>query len=262
MRKVHDMLYPTAAVSLAAVIIVSVLGFVAPLIIESTLVIRLTAVYPRESTPKFKFWSILLVPIIFKIIRVINTAIYLHRYIATIYDAGLSIYSLATAQSLWGDWQIKFDWILQAVDNTSVKTRVLFADTNDIGSRFVSFMFLRRLRQTGEGVVPSSKMVNYIIFHTVLIHLLGAIASRLRALFLIALSNFVFPVILNIIQLGLIFSSSSSFFRTTLVYNVNCYVTIIGVVFATVWSIGSRKLEEASLPPARSLLSKDSTANA
>jgi hypothetical protein len=82
-------------------------------------------------------------------------------------------------------------------------------------------------------------------------------AFRLRGLFLIALSNFVFPVILNIIQLGLVFSSTTSFFRTSIVYMVNNYVNIIGVVFATVWSIGSRKLEESA--PTRSLVSEANT---
>ncbi|KAG2125868.1 hypothetical protein BD769DRAFT_1628516 [Suillus cothurnatus] len=220
--EVHTMLSPTVAESKAAIAAYPALAFFGPLVVESTLVIRLAAVYPRRTTPKAKFWIILLVPITFKFIRATNVAVFLHKYVAAIYDAQNSI---AAGESLWGNWQTKFEWIMQAVDNG-----------------FVSFMFLRRLTRntsTSEGVVRSKMM-----------------ASHLQALFLIALSNFVFPVILNIIQLGLIFSSTTSFFQTSTVYMVNNYVNIIGVVFATIWAIGSRRVEE-SLPPTRSLFGED-----
>ncbi|KAG0708237.1 hypothetical protein DFH29DRAFT_893849 [Suillus ampliporus] len=219
--EVHTMLSPTVAESKAAVVAYATLAFFGPLVVESTLVLRLAVVYPRRTTPKVKFWTILLIPITFKTIRVVNAIVFLHRYVATL-GAGTSI---AAGESLWGSWQTKFEWIMQAVDNA-----------------FVSFMFLRRLPRTTEGAVRTRAMT-----------------SRLQGLFVIALSNFVFPVVLNIIQLGLIFSSTTSFFQTIMVYMVNNYINIIGVVFATIWSIGSRILE-GSLPPTRSLFSEDSTA--
>ncbi|KAG0704152.1 hypothetical protein DFH29DRAFT_913144 [Suillus ampliporus] len=222
--QVQTMLAPTAAEPLTTDVAFTVTSYFAPLVVECTLMIRLAIAYPRSSTSRVKFWSILLVPIIFKIIRLINISTFLHNFVDAIY-AGPS-YILA-GESLWGDWQVKLEWILQAVDNA-----------------FVSFMFLRRLpRPTGasEGVVQSR-----------------TVAARLRVLFFIALSNFVFPVMLNIIQLSFIFGSTASFFRTSIVYIVNNYVTIIGVVFATIWSMGSRSLDE-SHPPARPIFSEDST---
>ncbi|KAG1809925.1 uncharacterized protein HD556DRAFT_1280723 [Suillus plorans] len=226
--EVHTILSPTVAESKAAVIAYTAVAFFGPLVAEITLVIRLTVVYPRRTTPKVKFWSLLLVPITLKVIRAINMSIFLHYYVVAVTSAGDSI---AAGESLWGDWQTKFEWILQAVDNA-----------------FVSFMFLHRLTRNtsaSEGVIRPR-----------------AIAKRLQGLFVIALCNFVFPVVLNIIQLGLIFSSTTSFFQTSMVYMVNNYVNIIGVVFATIWSIGSRKLE-SSLPPitSRSLSTSDSTIN-
>ncbi|KAG1747107.1 uncharacterized protein EDB91DRAFT_68536 [Suillus paluster] len=212
---VHTMLSPTVPETTAALTSMPALTFFGPLVVESTLVIRLAAVYPRRSTPKVKFWSILLTTISLKTIRSVNVFIFLHRYVIAISGAGNPI---SAGDSLWGSWQTKLEWILQAVDNA-----------------FVSFMFLRRLpRNTSdsEGAVRSK-----------------ALATRLRGLFLIALSNFVFPVILNLIQLGLVFGSKASFFQTSLVYMVNNYVNIIGVVFATIWSIGSRRLEESQAPP-------------
>lgn len=221
--EVHTMLSPTVAELTGAVVSYPALAFFGPLVVESTLVIRLAAVYPRRTTPKLKYWMILLVPITFKVVRAINVAVFLRHYVVALHGGN----SIAAGESLWGDWQTKFEWIMQAVDNG-----------------FVSFMFLRRLtRNAGaSGVTIRSK----------------AMTSRIQALFLIALSNFVFPVILNVIQLGLIFSTTTSFFQASIVYMVNNYVNIIGVVFATIWSIGSRRME-GSLPPSRSLFGEDST---
>lgn len=218
----HTILYPTVTESAAAIVAYGALAFYGSLVVESTLVIRLTVAYPRSTTSKAKFWSILSVPITLNVIRTINIAVFLGHLVTAIYGSKHSF--AANAISL-ENWQIKLEWILQAVNNA-----------------FVSFMFLRRLPRTGacNGVVQSNAMV-----------------SRLRGLFLIALSNFVFPVILNIIQLGLIFSSTTSSIQASIVFVVNNYVNIIGVVFATVWSIGSRRLE-ASLPPTRSLFNEGS----
>jgi len=65
---------------------------------------------------------------------------------------------------------------------------------------------------------------------------------RLRSLFVTAVSNFVFPVTLNIIQLGLSIGQSNSI-RTSLVVVVNSYVIVIGVVFATIWATGTQYFE-------------------
>lgn len=70
----------------------------------------------------------------------------------------------------------------------------------------------------------------------------GAVAGRLRNLFVIAVSNFVFPVTLNIIQLGLSIGSLN-YTQTSLVVVVNSYVTVIGVVFATIWASGTQYFE-------------------
>ncbi|KAG0697221.1 hypothetical protein DFH29DRAFT_812013 [Suillus ampliporus] len=238
---VYSLLYPTVTESQPIVVANGALMFYGSIVVESTLVIRLAVVYPWRTTSKVKFWSILLFPITINVIRIANVSVFLGHLVAAVYG---SASSYAANEISLQNWQIKFEWILQTVCNV-----------------FVSFMFLRRLPRrniTSEGVVRSSKILNYIIVCTVLVHLLGEMASRLRGLFLIALSNFVFPVILNIIQLGLTFGYSTSYIQASILFVVNNYVNIIGVVFATVWSMGLRRLEE-SLPPARPLFSKDST---
>jgi hypothetical protein len=70
----------------------------------------------------------------------------------------------------------------------------------------------------------------------------GGVVRRLRSLFIIAVSNFMFPVMLNIIQLGLSIGQSN-YIRTSLVVVVNTYVIVIGVVFATVWASGTQYFE-------------------
>jgi len=56
------------------------------------------------------------------------------------------------------------------------------------------------------------------------------------------MSNFVFPVTLNIIQLGLSIGSSN-YTQGCLVVVVNNYVIVIGVVFATIWASGTQYFE-------------------
>lgn len=62
--------------------------------------------------------------------------------------------------------------------------------------------------------------------------------SRLRALFWIASSNFVLPVILSLIQLGLVFSRLNTVAASylPLLYILNGDLEVIGVIVATIWA--------------------------
>ena len=73
----------------------------------------------------------------------------------------------------------------------------------------------------------------------------GSYLSRLRAFFWIATSNFVFPVILNIVQLAFAYSDPN-FLHSEYIYMVNVYVVILGVLFATIWCSSTRDPEEDS----------------
>lgn len=66
----------------------------------------------------------------------------------------------------------------------------------------------------------------------------GSYTSRLKGLFWIAVSNFVFPVILSIIQLVFIFRDPD-FLKGTYIYLTNSFFEIIGVLLATVWTSSS-----------------------
>ena len=69
--------------------------------------------------------------------------------------------------------------------------------------------------------------------------------ERLKTLFWLSVSNFVFPVLLNVVQLVLILRDND-FERGVLVLMVNNYLTIIGVLLATIWASGSEADQRAS----------------
>lgn len=82
------------------------------------------------------------------------------------------------------------------------------------------------------------------------------IATRFRGLFLISVSNFVFPSLLSLVQLILVFRGPTTgsevakgnwFLNCTYIMMVNDYITIVGVVFATVWATGTKWATENGL---------------
>ena len=64
------------------------------------------------------------------------------------------------------------------------------------------------------------------------------VTERIRQIFFIAAANFVFPLILNIAQLICI-TSSRSYSVGTMFLLTNGYVSVIGVLCATIWASGS-----------------------
>ncbi|THU91846.1 hypothetical protein K435DRAFT_800927 [Dendrothele bispora CBS 962.96] len=64
---------------------------------------------------------------------------------------------------------------------------------------------------------------------------LESLLAHIRSLFLIALGNFVFPIIMNIASIVLI-ATDPSFINGAYIFLSNNYVTILGVVFATIWT--------------------------
>src|SRR6266550_6969661 len=71
------------------------------------------------------------------------------------------------------------------------------------------------------------------------------LGSALEALFWIAISNFVIPVMLSIAQLVVIWMSKD-LMVLAIIFTVNIYVEIIGVLMATIWVAGSQWREKKS----------------
>lgn len=64
--------------------------------------------------------------------------------------------------------------------------------------------------------------------------------SRVRGLFYIALGNFIFPIAMSTTETILILTDHSPLTGAD-VEMANSYITIIGVVFATIWTMGQAR---------------------
>ena len=123
--------------------------------------------------------------------------------------------------------------------------------------RFASTLFLLRLRShgalrrsadrdrsvnTGGGQRCKSASLCRAVFSRELsdyaLCLAGSYSARLRALFWIAVSNFVLPVMFNVAQLIINFRDDN-IFHGAYALLVNIYVEIISVLLATLWCSGT-----------------------
>ncbi|KAG6331377.1 hypothetical protein ID866_7710 [Astraeus odoratus] len=68
----------------------------------------------------------------------------------------------------------------------------------------------------------------------------GSFGRRIREIFLISAANFVFPVIFNIGQIICI-TIDKSYLTTTMLLLINGYVSVIGVLCATIWASSSNQ---------------------
>ncbi|KAG6808414.1 hypothetical protein H0H92_004232 [Tricholoma furcatifolium] len=182
------------------------LDVISPMIIDSVLLFRLLAFYPRMTTPRKTFFVILAFPVIVKCARFTCVTIFLYHLGRT--NGQGSITTLAAKTWFRNPW-LTSEWSLQIADN--------------LYSTFFLFWKLRRFYTGGE--------TSFLVRNKSLL-------SRLRAIFTIALANFVFPLFMNITQLVLI-TRDTNYARGAEVLMANMYVSIFGVLFATVWASGN-----------------------
>ncbi|KAH9476248.1 hypothetical protein JR316_0011819 [Psilocybe cubensis] len=181
-----------------------------PWLVELILVLRLVTVYPISRTPR-RTWCAIFIPLgLIKIGRMINITIYCAQYTKLLQNPNFQN-PISVGQSSWHSQPgTKIEWTLQVVDNT-----------------VTSALFIWRLRSGLHvpGVVESD--INYRSY-----------ASKVKALFWIAVSNFIFPVILSIFQLIMLFRDPD-FLIGSYTYLTNDFVEIVGVMLATVWASSS-----------------------
>jgi hypothetical protein len=193
-------------------------------LVETILLLRLLAVYPYSHTPK-RIWFAIFIPLILlKLGRVINTSIFNGEYEMQLrfhpYDN-----PLASSQTVWQKYpNTKIEWILQVIDNT-----------------VTSMLFILRLKGRLNAPERKESRSNG-----------SSYGAQLKALFWIAVSNFVFPVILSIIQLILLFHDPS-YLTGSYIFLANDYVEIIGVLLATVWTTSQSWTEKNTPYPNTSI---------
>ncbi|PBK77544.1 hypothetical protein ARMSODRAFT_1079546 [Armillaria solidipes] len=210
---VTTILSPDIIISGAAVIAETVLINILPLFTESILVVRVLTVYPLRTTPRRTLAMVYIPLCCLKIARLINILVFGAIWFPTILAGGNPV---AVAQQSWNIPCDKIEWCLQMLDNAYASALFLYCLS---GSRRVN------------GRIDYSRRAT------------TSYSERLSTFFWIAVSNFVFPVMLSFIQLVLAFNAHL-FLDTTSIIMSNIYFEIIAVLLATIWSAGSRWSEE------------------
>ncbi|KAM5531178.1 hypothetical protein V8D89_015148 [Ganoderma adspersum] len=187
-----------------------ILSYFIPICTQSILLIRIFAVYPLRLLSWKKNLLVYGVLGVALMARTINMGFCLHQIIA----------DLQKSVDIFVGWTSPFvraDWFLQ-----------LFYVT------YASALFLLRLR---EGSTPTlrGRIGTSIPYSNS--ELRTTYVDRLRALFWIAVFNFVFPAILSVIAIVVIFSSTDSWVLTDLV-TTNLYLDVVCVLLATIWCSG------------------------
>ncbi|TFY77890.1 hypothetical protein EWM64_g6125 [Hericium alpestre] len=147
-------------------------------------------------------------PVLLKIGRIVNITIYLANYAQKIHSLAVSKTPAGAASVLVTSKfpNVKIEWFFQIFDDA-----------------YSSLIFLLRLH------IGSSRSSKIALQST------SSFGQRLKTLFWISVTNFVFPVMLSIAQL-VIYMASSNYLLALYVEMANFHLTIIGVAFATLWS--------------------------
>ncbi|KAI6136097.1 hypothetical protein F5141DRAFT_9444 [Pisolithus sp. B1] len=182
-----------------------------PVLYDSILLTRLFALYPISITPTTTLLKIFAFPFCVKCTRVIVVAIGLHHYVSS----ELTTVSLEEVEpAAWfRNPEMTAEWALQIADN------------------FYSVsIFLYNLHN-----------------RTSLVKRAGGVAERIRQIFFISAANFIFPLIFNVAQIICITTDQSP---TTgvLLLMINNYVTVVGVLCATLWFSGSEWVRTRNEP--------------
>ncbi|KAI0691630.1 hypothetical protein C8Q76DRAFT_758730 [Earliella scabrosa] len=188
--------------------------FFIPICVQCILLVRIIAVYPPRTLTVAGWVVIYGTLIVVTIARFVNIALALNIIVDSAHQSSSA---LVTGQIVWNMPYTKVEWFLQ-----------LFYDV------FASALFLFRLRSSGalgSDRDRASRSVNTGGQRS-------SYTARLRALFWIAVSNFVLPVIFNVAQLVLIFCDDD-IVHGVYVLEVSVYVEIIGVLLATLWCSGT-----------------------
>ncbi|KAK0446448.1 uncharacterized protein EV420DRAFT_903006 [Desarmillaria tabescens] len=217
------MLSPELTIAGTTVIAYTIFINALPLFSESILVLRVLTVYPLRRTSRSTLMIVYIPLCCMKVARLVNILVYWVTWFPTILAGGNPI---AVAQQSWQLPSEKIEWFLQMLDNA-----------------YASAIFLYRLRQSRHVGCRVEQPTSY--------------SKRISTLFWIAVSNFVFPVMLSFVQFVLAFKAQL-FLDATYIIITNVYFEIIAVLLATVWSAGSkwsekqqatRDLAAVTLPP-------------
>ncbi|KAM5539662.1 hypothetical protein V8D89_006771 [Ganoderma adspersum] len=199
------------------------MSFLIPVCVQSILIIRVVMVYPPCMLSWGRNLLIYGIFIALSIARIVNMALFLNNVSRDINQShanstAISFYALRRGNG-------KAEWIMQSV--------------NDL---YASMLFLLQVKnsrafKSKEGALASVFTNGGVV---------RSYSARLKALFWIAVFNFVFPVILNIVIVIFTFREPN-LLHTVDVITLNIYFEIVCVLLATVWCTGTY-WENATVP--------------
>ncbi|KAI6106389.1 hypothetical protein EDD16DRAFT_1713511 [Pisolithus croceorrhizus] len=173
-----------------------------PVLYDSILLTRIFALYPVSNTPRATLLKIFAFPFCVKCARVIVLSFGVNDYVSS----QLSTASLEQEQAAawFRNSYMVSEWTMQIADNM-----------------YSVSIFLYNLH-----------------IRTSSVKRVGGITERIRQIFYISLANFVFPLIFNIAQIICITTDRSPTTGTVLL-TMNNYITVMGVLCATLWFSGT-----------------------
>ncbi|KAJ7593784.1 hypothetical protein C8J56DRAFT_884557 [Mycena floridula] len=211
----HAIMSPRDPMSIQASIAFTVVAGAVPIFVESILLFRLLAVYPPSRTRREVVIAIFGTLGLLKIARIVNVIIFMANWAAIAHQ--LSANPLIGAELSWTASTrrgMRVEFILQVLDNS-----------------IASGLFIHRLNIARMLGNEAGSHASY--------------TSQIKALFWIAVSNFVFPVMLSIATLVCNYQNTNVLYGAA-IYVTNGYVAIIGVLLATVWAAGTHWSEDSS----------------
>ncbi|KAI0061443.1 hypothetical protein BV25DRAFT_757465 [Artomyces pyxidatus] len=205
-REIRGLKFPDTPINPRVIIATGALNGVTPILVGGILLLRLHAVLKQTSWAKYAL--IMAFPILCKIGRLTNVIIYLHAYSRNTFSLVVSDTALGGAAVLFTTRlpAVRIEWFVQVFDDA-----------------YSSGIFL------------------YQVYSQALLHgSTRTTSQKLKALFWVCASSFVFPFVLGIVQLSIYMSSARNYLLALYIEETNFYFTIIGVVFATAWAAESR----------------------
>ncbi|KAH7886328.1 hypothetical protein F5I97DRAFT_1879460 [Phlebopus sp. FC_14] len=193
---------PGMSLPYQTILTMSTINDITPLLVDCILLLRLAAVFPRHQTPPFIWLVIMGIPVLVKVGRAANFVFFLVYEIRDINNLVKSKNGVGSASILLTVLpNVKIEWILQVFDDL-----------------FSSGLFLWRIYRDG-------------MFETG-----QSVSDKIKQLFWISTYNFVFPVLLSIAQITIYIVNEANYLTALYIEEANFYLTIMGLVFATVWA--------------------------
>ncbi|KAG2134198.1 uncharacterized protein EDB93DRAFT_1107395 [Suillus bovinus] len=215
---IHSILSPLNQWPPSVNIAIGIIGAFQSILVDIILLLRLTLIYPHTLVGPKRFALIIALPVLLKIARLINMFV----FIKVLADATSGPMGSENVAVVWATAPyLKIEWSAQLVDNTYAS---------------VAFLWAIRPRRNYRPSVQSEISPRKTTF-----------GQRLRTLFYISVSNFVFPSILSLAQLVVVYKNVYVITVNEIVL-VNVMVAVIGVVFATVWA-GSVNYQDGKTEP-------------